>query len=137
MKKRLLTTWLMLLASVFAITMMAQTVTVQVDAAGGLKDALTAQGVELSTIKNLKVTGKMNAKDWTYIKDNLTALEELDISGTDLKTIPDEALSNHPTIAVIHFPSTVTSIGNSAFYNCQELTIVDGCENVKEIGSSA
>ena len=47
MKKRLLTTsWMMLLASVFAITMMAQqTVTVQVNTAGGLKDALTALGV--------------------------------------------------------------------------------------------
>ena len=138
MKKRLLTTsWLMLLASVFAITSMAQTVTVEQNSAGGLGDALTAQGVELSTIKNLKVTGKMSAKDWTYIKNNLTALEELDISGTDLKTIPDEALSNHPTIAVIHFPSTVTSIGNSAFYFCQQLTTVSGCENVKEIGTSA
>ena len=41
MKKRLLTTWLMLLASVFAITSMAQqTVTVQVDNAGYLWDAL-------------------------------------------------------------------------------------------------
>ena len=138
MKKRLLATvWLMLLTSVFAITSMAQTVTVEQNTAGGLGDALTAQGVELSTIKNLKVTGKMSAKDWTYIKNNLTALEELDISGTDLKTIPDDALSNNPTIAVIHLPSTVTTIGNSAFYYCQQLTTVDGCENVKEIGSSA
>ena len=65
MKKRLLTTvWLMLLTSVFAITSMAQTVTVEQNTAGGLGDALTAQGVELSTIKNLKVTGKMSAKDF-------------------------------------------------------------------------
>ena len=139
MKKRLLTTsWLMLLASVFAITSMAQTVTVQVDAAGGLKDALTAQGVENpSTIKNLKVTGKMGTKDWSFVKDNLTALEELDVSETDQKKIPETALQYHQGITIVHLPSTVTTIERLAFDSCPQLTTVDGCDHVKEIQDAA
>ena len=100
---------------------------------GQLKDLIAAPG----TIRGLKVVGKMAAKDWTFVKNNMTALEEFDISETDLKAIPEQALQEHQRLSVIHLPSTVTGIGNSAFYNCPQLTTVDGCENVKEIGSSA
>lgn len=138
MKKRLLTTWLMLLTSVFAITMMAQTVTVQVETAGGLGEALQAQGVnDPSTIKSLKVTGKMGTKDWTFVKNNMPDLEELDISETNLKTIPESALQYHPGITLVHLPLTVTTIGRWAFDSCPQLTTVDGCEHVKEIQDAA
>ena len=100
---------------------------------GQLKDLIAAPG----TIRGLKVVGKMAAKDWTFVKNNMTALEEFDISETDLTAIPEEALHGHQKLTFIHLPSTVTNIGNSAFYNCPQLTTVDGCENVKEIGSSA
>ena len=104
---------------------------------GELKDLIASVGSDPSTIRAIKVTGKMAAKDWTYVKNNMPALEEFDISETDLKTIPESALQDHQKLMTIHLPVTVTSIDNQAFQNCQQLTTINGCENVKEIGSWA
>ncbi len=104
---------------------------------GEMKDKIAETGNDPSTLRAIKVVGKMAAKDWSFIKNKMPELEALDISETDPKAIPDEALQNHQKLAIIHLPSTVTSIGNMAFYECRHLTTVDGCENVKEIGSSA
>lgn len=104
---------------------------------GELKDLIATVGSDPSTIRAIKVTGKMASKDWTYVKNNMPALEEFDISETDLKAIPDEALQGHQALTVIHLPATATTINSSAFFNCPQLTTVDGCEHVKEIGSSA
>ena len=104
---------------------------------GQLKDLITEFNSDPSTIRGIKVVGKMATKDWSFVKENMPALEEFDISETDLKTIPDQALQYHQKLAIIHLPSTVTSIGNSAFNDCPQLTTVDGCENVEKIGSSA
>ena len=101
---------------------------------GGLKDIITAQGSNARTIRTLKVTGKMNSKDWNYVKSNMSSLEIFDISETDVKIIPESAFQDHQTLAIVYLPSTVISIGNYAFRNCQQLTTIDGCENVKEIG---
>ena len=104
---------------------------------GTLKDQIVAMGRTPNSIRVLKVTGKMATKDWNYVKSNLTMLRELDITQTDVKNLPEQVLQEHQNISAVHLPSTVTIIGNSAFYNCPQLTIVDGCEQVKEIGSSS
>ena len=104
---------------------------------GELKEKIAETGISISSIRAIKVVGKMATKDWNTVKNNMTALEALDISETDLKAIPEQALQDHQKLTSIHLPSTVTSIGNQAFQNCNQLTTVDGCENVKEIGASA
>ena len=104
---------------------------------GGLKDMIAAQGSNARTIRALKVVGKMNNKDWSYVKSNMSSLEVFDISETDVKTIPESAFQNHQTLTTVHLPSTIVSISNNAFWDCPQLTTVDGCENVKEIGSGA
>ncbi|MBR4731026.1 MAG: leucine-rich repeat protein [Prevotella sp.] len=104
---------------------------------GELKDKVAATGITPSTIRAIKVIGKMAAKDWTFVKNNMTALEEFDISGTDLKVIPESALQEHQNITIVHLPSTVTTIERSAFNNCPKLTTIDGCEQVKEIQDGA
>ena len=104
---------------------------------GELKDLIAATGKSANSISVLKVTGKMTTKDWTFVKNNLTMLEEFDISETDLASIPEEALRNKDQLRIVHLPTSVTTINNNAFNNCRNLTIVDGCDNVAEIGSSA
>ena len=104
---------------------------------GALKDQIVAMGRTPNSIRVLKVTGKMATKDWNYVRNNLTMLRELDISQTDVKNLPEQVLQEHQNIFAVHLPSTVITIGNSAFNNCPQLTIVDGCEQVKEIGSSS
>ena len=104
---------------------------------GELKDIMTALGRNPREVHALKVTGKMTAKDWNYVRNSLTVLDEFDISETDLTSIPDQALKEHQKLTSIYLPSTVTTIGNEAFSNCPSLTTVEGYDNVQEIGSSA
>ena len=120
-----------------AISFTSNMLTIDNPNGGELKDKIAALGITPSTIRAIKVTGKMTSKDWSYVKNNMSALEEFDISETDLKTIPEQALQEHQRLSVIHLPATVTTIGNYAFGNCPQLTTVDGCENVKEIAYSA
>lgn len=102
-----------------------------------LKEMIAAKGSDPRTMRAMKVTGRMTVKDWNFVRSNMPMLEELDISQTDVKNIPEQALKEHQAITTIHLPSTVTIISNQAFYNCPQLIKVGGCENVKEIGSSA
>ena len=104
---------------------------------GELKNNLIAAGLDPNTLVALKVTGTMTTKDWNYVKNSLTVLESFDISETDVKIVPEQALQQHQRLTTIHLSSTVTTIGSSALNNCPQLTTVDGCENVAEIGSSA
>ena len=126
MNRRLLTTvWLMLLTSVFAITAMAQTVTVQQNTAGGLWDALEAKGItDFTTVKNLTVTGALGNSDFLLIKNQMTNLETVDISGTNIKEVPDQALSDKEKLKTVRLPEGINRIGSSAFNNCQQLTAV-------------
>ena len=104
---------------------------------GELSDKILAMGLDPNTLVALKVTGKMSTKDWSFVKSNLPMMEEFDLSGTDLKNIPNEALRDRYKLTTVHLPASVTSIGNSAFSNCPNLAIIDGCEKVTDIGSSA
>ena len=104
---------------------------------GQLKDQIAAMGITARNIRALKVVGKMATKDWNYVKSNLTALEDFDISETDVKSIPEQIFDGNQIIKAIHLPSSVTTISNYAFRNCPQLITVEGCENIQEIGSDA
>jgi hypothetical protein len=104
---------------------------------GELRDLIIASGSNPSTLSVLKVKGKITTNDWNFIKGSLPMLEVFDISETDVKTIPEDALRERKMLTTVHLPSSVTAIGNNAFWDCQQLTKIDGCENVKNIGSSA
>lgn len=104
---------------------------------GELKEMIAAMGGTPGAIRVLKVKGKMTNKDWNFVMNNLPAIEEFDISETDVKAIPESAFSNKDRLTTVHLPSTVVTINNSAFSSCYQLTTIDGCENVQEIGNSA
>ena len=104
---------------------------------GELKEMIAAMGGTPGAIRVLKVKGKMTNKDWNFVMNNLSAIEEFDISETDVKAIPESAFSNKDRLTTVHLPSTVVTINNSAFSSCYQLTTIDGCENVQEIGNSA
>lgn len=102
--------------------------------AGGLNAIATNP-----TITKLAIKGSINQADFTYIKNTLTALEVLDISMTNLTSIPDQALAFYDpltannTLKHIVIPASVTSIGTSAFANCQALESFN-VENATSLG---
>ena len=53
------------------------------------------------------------------------ALTSVDLSSTSLTSIGDEAFYDCGALTSVKFPASLTSIGNSAFYGCNALTSVD------------
>lgn len=66
-------------------------------------------------------------------------IEELDLSNSKLTSIPEGDFAYCKNLKTIKLPSTITSIGDEAFYNCQSLTNIEGLDkcNLKSIGSAA
>ena len=123
--------------------------------AGGLSASLTA--AELNSILNLKITGTIDARDFKTMRDQMPKLSYLDISeaiiaeyngnaGTyswitayPANRIPDYAFrvdsgSKQLTLAAIKLPSTITAIGDYAFFSCQALTEIVIPNSVTSIG---
>lgn len=114
--------------------------------AGNLKTIL---GSKLSTIRSLNLTGTIDARDFKTMRDQMPALTQLNLRdaviasydgpegtrGTNdynypANTIPDYAFYNPNTgwgksiPHTIILPSTVTSIGENAFYECTGLSTI-------------
>lgn len=94
-----------------------------------------------SNIKSLTITDgapnliKIGEKSFS----GCSSLEELDLSNSKLTSIPKGAFAYCKNLKTIKLPSTITSIGDEAFYNCQSLTNIEGLDkcNLKSIGSAA
>lgn len=109
--------------------------------AAGALSTLSSPG----TVKYLAVTGDMSADNFTFIRTNFSTLEGLDLSGTTLTGIPENALNftvqNQPdianrTIKRIILPQTVTTIYDSAFAMCAALESINLPQNVTTLGQS-
>ena len=114
--------------------------TIRLSAAGTLSTRLTAD--EKMTTTNLTVIGKIDARDIKCMRDEMTVLSVLDMSadtiqafigsgGTDpyfdvysANEMPRYSFSNpntmtgKNTLTSIKLPTTITSIGEAAFYKC-------------------
>ncbi len=111
--------------------------------AGGLKAALSAQ--ELTTVTNLTVTGVIDARDFKTMRDDMTVLAVIDLSGTTVaeyigtegtdgiksstygaNAIPTNAFSWQATpltrFTSIALPSDVKIIKIGVFANCKGLS---------------
>ncbi len=94
---------------------------------GGLKDAIVAAGKDITKVKNLKVTGTVDARDFYMMRDEMTVLQsvnmkevriaEVKISSTTYGAdeIPDDAFSNKSSLIHFVFPESIEIIGASAF----------------------
>jgi hypothetical protein len=128
--------------------------------AGALSTALTAS--EIATITNLTLTGTIDARDFKTIRDNMSLLASINLSGVTVvaytgthgtastnsviypaNTIPEYCFFNPGTgvaktsVTAFSFPSSVTSISSNAFYGCQSLPSITIPASVISIESSA
>lgn len=111
-------------------------------APGTLQECITAAKKDYTKIKNLKVTGTIDNRDFAFMKEQMTALQslnlrEVEIAGAYTNTIPEGAFSGKSTLIRFVFPEKITKVGNSAFYGTNlsgSLIIPNG---VTEIGYGA
>ena len=103
---------------------------------GELADRLA--GTDASSVTALRITGTLNATDFAYIRENLTALELLDLSGTEMTVFPNRALAFYDdantTLKEVILPEGLTTIEDAAFANCTALEKLDVPSSVSELG---
>ncbi len=104
--------------------------------AGELSKVLS--GITLTNINALKVTGTLNETDFKYIRENLTALEVLNLSGTSMTVFPNRGLAfyngDNTTLKEVILPEGLTSIEEAAFANCTALEKLNVPSTVNTLG---
>lgn len=109
---------------------------------GKLKEAITALGKDYTTLRNLKITGEINAKDFYFMRDHMPRLTALNLKEVRIKAmckpgegeegyddqIPGAAFYYQHTnggsqsLTRIILPDRLRAIGGNAFYGCNNLT---------------
>jgi hypothetical protein len=153
-------TLLLLFLSLYFVGQAAVSKTVNVTAGGDLSAAITTAGGSLTTITNLTITGTIDARDFVTMRDNMPVLAVLDISAVTIAAyngsggtcgetsypanqMPEYSFYNasqkqgKANLTSISIPSSVTSIGYSAFDGCSDLTSVSIPSSITSIGESA
>ncbi|NTW21903.1 MAG: leucine-rich repeat domain-containing protein [Nostocales cyanobacterium W4_Combined_metabat2_030] len=139
----------LLFASLSIVTIM-QALTISNNTAGNLA---TAVGAELTTCTSLIVTGDIDARDFLTMKESMTALKTIDLSGATViyyygnggtngtsnqsyapNDFPRNAFYYNTKLTSVILPNSITSIGNYAFDGCSSLTSVNIPSLVTSIG---
>lgn len=124
---------------------------------GHLKDAIVAAKKDYTQLKNLKITGEINAEDFLFMREEMTKLEALNLK--DVKVfgsygsqewdgtsddeekegvIPYSAMDGKSSLLYLVLPDNLEAIGDNAFAYCSNLSgslIIP--EGVTRIGGSA
>lgn len=118
---------------------------ITVSAAGGLSDAITTYLASSETAaadyNRLYISGKgvdLNSDDLSAITKNFTGIKLIDISATSTTEIPASQFKSKSTLQYFIFPTTIETIGSSAFQTSGlvEVNIPGDSEKVV-IGSNA
>lgn len=91
----------------------------------------------LSDVTHLRVTGRLNAKDWTTIS-NLTSIISLDLSAATSADagVPNNCFYGRLSLKEIKLPLDVPSIGENGFRECG-IVEIEVPESVKTMGQYA
>ena len=134
------------------------TLIIHVETPGTLSDKIFDAEQRPAFVTKLTVTGTLNDDDFTCMRETMTSLIDIDLSGIinttgvnfygknnlikillpeNLTSIGDEAFFECSSLTSITIPNSVTSIGNSAFSSCYSLTSITIPNTVTSIGYSA
>lgn len=109
---------------------------------GGLKDAIVAAHKDYTQVRNLKITGEINSKDFYFMRDSMPRLSALNLKEIRIKAygrneeyeenqddqIPNSAFyfiqttGGSNSLNRLILPDHLKSIGSNAFYGCKYLT---------------
>ena len=87
------------------------------DGSSALKAAIEASGKDYTKIKNLKVTGEVNAYDFFFMRDEMGALQGVNMKEVNVvqRKIPSKAFQGMSQLVNFIFPEHITEIGDYAF----------------------
>ncbi len=90
---------------------------VNVTTPGTLGETITAAGKNPAKIRNLKVTGQVNADDFYFMRAEMDILEAVNMKESilDNHLIPEYAFYQKRTLCFFEFPEKVIQISNHAF----------------------
>lgn len=87
-------------------------------------------------ITELSLEGEVSEETFEAIRENFDAVENLDLSGIENTTIPDNAFSGMENLQNVTLPATVTEIGSGAFEGCSSIETLN-LVGVTSIGEGA
>ena len=114
---------------------------------GTLEQKLTEANKDPNKIKNLKVSGKINAVDFEFMNHSMAILQAVNLKDCEVcannvnpknaaNEIPRSAFSNKTSLVYFTFPKNITHIDINAFYGCSNLSgaliIPDGVTEIKD-----
>lgn len=95
--------------------------------AGTLKECIATAGKDYTKVKNLKVTGTIDARDFYMMRDEMTILQSINLKEVEIAAckignisynaneIPSSAFEYKSVLVRCVFPQIITTIGDSAF----------------------
>ena len=134
------------------------TLTLHVATPGTLSDLIFDAGTRPVLVAKLTLTGTLNDADFTCMRETMTSLVDVDLSGitntsgvnfngkenlmriilpANLTSIGEWAFAYCHSLTSITIPNSVTSIGIQAFWKCYSLTSVTIPNSVTSIGDEA
>ena len=111
------------------------TLTLHVATPGTLADLIFDAGTRPVLVAKLTLTGTLNDADFTCMRETMTSLVDVDLSG--ITNIDGVHFYNKSKLVKIILPTNLTSIGNDAFAGCSSLTSVTIGNSVTSIGDEA
>ena len=105
-------------------------IVIDVTEAGTLKECIEAAGKEIDKVKNLKLTGEINANDFWVMRDEMNSLQSLNMKDVSIialdyneaDCIPGDAFRGKTSLMRLVLPDKLVKINNAAFYECKYIT---------------
>lgn len=126
MKKQIL----LIICYFISVSLVGQSKTVNITA-GKLWSSVKTS--EKATITNLTITGTMDTRDFTQLKDSFPSLSTLNLDNVSVtaygswaaNTVPDASFYNNLTLKSVVLPKNIIAVGGNAFNGCLNITSIN------------
>ena len=111
------------------------TLTLHVATPGTLSDLIFDAGTRPALVAKLILTGTLNDADFTCMRETMTSLIDVDLSG--ITNTSGVNFNGKARLMRISLPTNLTSIGDMAFMGCSSLVSISIPSSIVSIGAHA